>query len=176
MLTASSRVLTHALLALLCGAAALPAVGTETDLPRSWLLSPYCKGNAPVQKVSIEAREGEFVPAMINVTKGSCVELWIRHAGGVAHNAVIVGTGFSSEAAPLLDQQGRRYGRAVARGHPQLSGMSLKEGWFAPGEQVLVRFQALQTAELRLRCTVAESLSADAAQAKEMSAIIWVSQ
>ena len=72
------------LFAFLSGIVSLPAFATETDLPRSWLLSPYCKGNAPVKKVFMEAKEGEFVPAEINVTKGDCVELWIRHAGGVA--------------------------------------------------------------------------------------------
>jgi hypothetical protein len=164
-----------ALFALLLGTASLPAFATETDLPRSWLLSPYCKGNAPVKKVFMEAKEGEFVPAEINVTKGDCVELWIRHAGGVAHSAMIEGSGLSSGGAPLFDHQGRRFGRALARANPHHPVM-LEEGWFAKGEQVLLRFQALNAADHRLGCAVAESLneSGVGAQTQRMSARIFV--
>jgi hypothetical protein len=165
----------RALFGLLCGIAAFPVLGT--DLPRLWLLSPYCKGNAPVTKVFIEAKEGEFAPAEINVTKGDCVELWIRHAGGIAHRAVIEASGISSEGAPLFDHQGRRFGRALARANPHHPVM-LKEGWFAQGEQVLLRFQALNAADHRLVCDVAESLdeSGGGTQTQRMSARIFVSE
>lgn len=124
-------------------------------------LSPYCMGTAPVKKIPIEAREGAFVPGAIEVRKGDCIELRIRATGGVAHNAVIEGTGITTEGAPLVNSHGRHMGRAVAREHPACPACGeLKEGWFANREQVLLKFQANKAGTYNIRCT-AKMMSAN---------------
>ncbi|MGA8049763.1 MAG: hypothetical protein WCA09_06260 [Burkholderiales bacterium] len=158
-------------LALLGGMVAFALLGTDIEGARPLL--PGCMGTAPLKRVPIEATEGKFIPAEIDVAEGDCVELWIRATEGIAHSAVIESTGISSEGALLLDHHGRPYGRAMARENPNLSPVLLREGWFAKGEQVLLRFQAKEAGKYRLRCTVAETLSETEAQ--PMSVIIWVS-
>ncbi len=163
---------------LVAGLASLALLGTS-GLPHARLLSPYCSGTAPVRKIFIEARKSEFVPNEINVTRGECIELWIRHTHGVAHNAVIEGTSISSEGAPLFDHHGRYFGRALARTNPHLSPVMLREGWFGQGEQVMLRFQAMKVSHHRLQCTVAESIRASGLayeQAQMMAVSISVSQ
>jgi plastocyanin len=175
MLTWVERRWAVPLLALLAGMAALALLGI--DLPRARLLSPYCAGTAPVRKVIVEAKKGEFVPAEINVAKGDCIELWIRATDGIAHSAAIEDSDISSEGAPLFDHHGRYHGRAMRRENPQLSPVMLKEGWFAKGEQVRLRFQAMKVGDYRLRCNAAESLSESGlTPAHAMSARISVSE
>jgi plastocyanin len=97
-----------------------------------------------------------FEPGMIAVRKGDCVVLKIHALKGSHHNMTIEGTAISSAGAQLIDDMGAPVGaKAVRRESPNAAfaePKALKDGEFARGEQVLVRFQANQPGTYRMIC------------------------
>lgn len=116
-------------------------------------LSPYCMGTSPVKTIKVEHRASAIIPAEIRVQEGDCVELWIKAVDDPVPGLVIEGTNINSYGAPLIDDNGNVYGRAVSRPNPQLfkAPAMIKEGEFLPEEQVRMMFNAKKEGVYRLR-------------------------
>ncbi len=95
-----------------------------------------------------------FDPGFIVVKKGDCVVLKIHGLKGSHHSVTIEGTGIGSEKAPLIDDKGAVVGTAVKRPSPNKfeDPATLKDGEFARGEQIQLRFQANQPGTYRMVC------------------------
>lgn len=96
-----------------------------------------------------------FDPSFIVVKKGDCVVLFIHDVKGDHHNVSIEGTEIGTEGAPLVDDSGVPTGvKAVKRPNPNAyeNPVSLKDGEFVRGEQVMLKFQANQAGTYRMIC------------------------
>ncbi len=144
-------------------------------------LSPTCTANAPVREFFVVTGEWDttlkghlkdrgkdrqkdeklerytFDPATIIVHVGDCVVLRIHDLKGSHHNVTIEGTGIDSAGAPIIDDSGTAIGTARARPNPNAAfegPADLKDGEFARGEQIELRFQADQPGTFRIICEV----------------------
>lgn len=126
-------------------------------------LSPYCIGTHPQNEVVVEINADAFVPNVVVVTEGDCVQLFIRATGGVSHSLTIEGTDMTTEGAPIINADGRHIARAVARKNPSCpSCEALAEGWFANGEKVLMMFQVNEPGTYQVKCKRGMQLTIEA--------------
>lgn len=97
-----------------------------------------------------------FDPGFIMVKRGDCVTLRIHALKGSHHNVTIEGTEIGSERAQLIDDKGAVVATAVKRPSPNKfeDPASLKDGEFARGEEVRIKFQANQAGTYRMVCEV----------------------
>lgn len=97
-----------------------------------------------------------FDPGFIMVKKGDCVVLRIHALKGSRHNISIEGTEIGTEKAPIIDYAGKVITTAQQRPNPNKfeDPASLKDGEFARGEEVVLKFQANRTGTYRMICEV----------------------
>lgn len=97
-----------------------------------------------------------FDPGFIMVKKGDCVVLRIHALKGSHHNITIEGTEIGTEKAQIIDDQGKMVATAVKRASPNRfeDPAALKDGEFARGEEVRLKFQANQAGTYRMVCEV----------------------
>lgn len=97
-----------------------------------------------------------FDPGFIMVKRGDCVVLRIHALKGSRHNVTIEGTEIGTEKAAIIDDHGKMLHTAVKRPNPNKfeDPASLKDGEFARGEEIRLKFQANQAGTYRMICEV----------------------
>ncbi len=97
-----------------------------------------------------------FDPGIVMVKNGDCVVLRIHAVKGSRHNITIEGTEIATDKAHIMDDHGKMIATAVKRPNPNKfeDPATLKDGEFARGEEVMLRFQARQSGTYRMICEV----------------------
>ena len=97
-----------------------------------------------------------FDPGFIMVKRGDCVTLRIHALKGSHHNVTIEGTEVGTEKAQIIDDRGAMVATAAKRPSPNKfeDPATLKDGEFARGEEVRIKFQANQSGTYRMVCEV----------------------
>lgn len=97
-----------------------------------------------------------FDPGFIMVKKGDCVTLRIHAVKGSHHNVTIEGTEVGTEKAQIIDDRGAVVATAAKRPSPNKfeDPATLKDGEFARGEEIRIKFQANQSGTYRMVCEV----------------------
>ena len=97
-----------------------------------------------------------FDPGFIMVKRGDCVTLRIHALKGSHHNVTIEGTEIGTEKAQIIDDRGAVVATAAKRPSPNKfeDPATLKDGEFARGEEIRIKFQANQSGTYRMVCEV----------------------
>ena len=97
-----------------------------------------------------------FDPGFIMVKRGDCVTLRIHALKGSHHNVTIEGTEVGTEKAQIIDDRGAVVATAAKRPSPNKfeDPATLKDGEFARGEEIRIKFQANQSGTYRMVCEV----------------------